>query len=153
MSEQDAWMKYIDALERIAFNLPAPNSHTPMIVQTCIELRNVLRQHASPKREAGAVITLPMTDYEVFLRALDADTKPTQALIDLMRNYDAAKATQPLPDAGAVNATIKNISDEYFANEYGGVHEAIDELDRILRKHLASPPPGYAVVPVEGRGE
>lgn len=48
------WMReFVDAVEREAFNMRAPNTHTPVLVGMCIEAKRRLLAASQQAREKG----------------------------------------------------------------------------------------------------
>jgi len=62
------WKAWIDAVEKLAFSMPAPNVYTPQFVQLCVEARSALLQsEISPIRtrdELKAEITHGWDDWK-----------------------------------------------------------------------------------------
>jgi hypothetical protein len=42
---------FIDAVERLAFSMPAPNSYTPQFMLLCVEARRLLNKHQAALTE------------------------------------------------------------------------------------------------------
>jgi hypothetical protein len=142
------------------------------------EAAAIIAQHASPKREAGAEndpVLEDEADYDVeFERLKRRALNLGYVLTPEPEHPDSPHATQPLPDAGAgqdelekarvVLSGLKNELHAYAGHFLGkgmldeDAKQALDWAGKIntaldhqfeAHKALASPPPGYAVVPVE----
>lgn len=44
---------FIDAVEKLAFDMPAPNPYTPQFVMLCVEARRLLNQEREQQHRGG----------------------------------------------------------------------------------------------------